>query len=296
MWAARTLVGKPAGGMHPAVGPCVSCSLPRWHIHVQPAAPEPPEPSKPPAALLPGGEAPRSDALLAWQGGIFHVSSNSASWWLLQTFRAVGAPGFSGGGSDFNFIAFEPNSSMPYVAFTGLISKTFDYGGGNLQTRMADGNITVMRWNGASWDLVGPANFSTTDPKYVRLVFEGTSSVPYVAYDPNDSSGLVVMRLDDNDWVRVGGDALNFDQHDYIPNGLKYYGQGPTQPYLAFQPNSSIRESPPPAHMWLVTRQTGERTGGCKSDQVDMSPPRWIAACSIPCVHRVRTEGVRGNV
>ena len=131
----------------------------------------------------------------------------------------MGKAGFSAGEATQLSFAFQPNTSVPYLAFQD---------GSNANKAM------VMAFSGSDWRPVGAAA-STGTADYLSLAFEPTSSVPYLAYqdgdqlaDPNhDFSGkLTVRRFTGKVWIAVGSPGFSAGMLAHIS--------------LGFQPNSSV--------------------------------------------------------
>jgi hypothetical protein len=68
-----------------------------------------------------------------------------------------------------------------------------------------DDKVTVMRFNGAIWEVVGSAGFSAGSVVYLQLVLN-SSDTPYVAYqDGGNGFKATVMRFNGSDWEALGG-------------------------------------------------------------------------------------------
>lgn len=66
--------------------------------------------------------------------------------------------------------------------------------------------ITVKKYNGTSWVLVGTAGFSTHAAAQVKLAIDG-DGMPYIAYANSPATGatsLIIMKYDGTSWVNVG--------------------------------------------------------------------------------------------
>ncbi|MEO6761227.1 MAG: choice-of-anchor U domain-containing protein, partial [Candidatus Saccharimonadales bacterium] len=117
--------------------------------------------------------------------------------------------GFSAGGVNDTTIAFDGNT--PYVAY-------MDYASGN--------KVTVMKFDGNSWQNVGSAGFSAGQSNYISLALDGDT--PYVAYmDYGDKA--TVMKFDGTSWVNVGSAGFSAGQAAFI--SLKLDGD---TPYVAY--------------------------------------------------------------
>ena len=129
----------------------------------------------------------------------------------------VGSPGFSAGQAAFVSLSFQPNSSIPFIAYQD---------GGN------SNYATVMAFNGAVWRPVGSAGFSTSSVSYTSLAFKPSSSAPYVAFvDDSASKGATVMRFDGAQWFTVGTAGFSAGQASYISIAFM---PSTSMPYVSF--------------------------------------------------------------
>lgn len=99
----------------------------------------------------------------------------------------VGSPSLSVGGVDY--LSFVIADGIPYLAYQ-------DFANG--------GNITVLKFNGSTWDLIGAAGSASDGmANYVSLAV--TNGVPYVAYmDGSYGARATVRKYDGSNWVAVG--------------------------------------------------------------------------------------------
>ena len=128
----------------------------------------------------------------------------------------VGSAGFASGGAiDSLNLAFQPNTSQPYVAFQEMGTK----------------KVSVMKFEGgSSWIQVGPPSFSAGPANRISLQFQPSTSIPFVAYE--NSTQVTVMSYDGSVWNTFGppagpaADQVNIMAYEK-PTGF------------SFQPNSS---------------------------------------------------------
>lgn len=107
-----------------------------------------------------------------------------------QVWTLVGAASFSNAVSIYTLtsLALDP-SGNPWVAYQDA----------NLSDK-----ITVMKFDGANWVLVGTAGFSAGAANAVSLAFDGTGTA-HVAYGDGGNGGrTTVMKYTSNGWVLVG--------------------------------------------------------------------------------------------
>jgi LPXTG-site transpeptidase (sortase) family protein len=127
-----------------------------------------------------------------------------------DSWQNIGPAGFSAGTAGDPSMALD--GSTPYVAYSD--------GGYSFRA-------TVMRYNGTSWETVGPAGFTTANS--ISLALDG--STPYVAYqDGIHSYKTTVMRYNGTSWETVGPAGFSAGTANYISLAL----DGST-PYVAFR-------------------------------------------------------------
>jgi hypothetical protein len=64
--------------------------------------------------------------------------------------------------------------------------------------------LTVMRFNGTSWEVVGTPGFSDGQSYYMSLTLD-SGDIPYVAYtDAANSWRLTVQKFNGSSWEVVG--------------------------------------------------------------------------------------------
>ncbi|MDW7659031.1 MAG: hypothetical protein SCM11_17825 [Bacillota bacterium] len=111
---------------------------------------------------------------------------NGVSWEL------VGPAGFSADSVSNAFcsltMAFDSSDTL-YVAYRDI---------------SVDDKATVMRFNGASWETVGPVGFTAGGVQYLFLAIDGQDK-PYVAFqDEANSNKASVMMFNEDSWTLVG--------------------------------------------------------------------------------------------
>ena len=132
-----------------------------------------------------------------------------------SAWKVVDSSGFSTTQVEYIVLAFQPNSSVPYVAYQDVAATN------------ANG-ITVMRFDGSSWVVVGSAAFSTGQADNINLAFQPNTSIPFVAfadYGASPAMAATVMAYDGNNWVLVGSAGFSASTEPYVS--------------LAFQPSTS---------------------------------------------------------
>lgn len=100
--------------------------------------------------------------------------------------------------------------------------------------------ITVMKYNGSSWVVVGTANLSNGQSLNPSLAFDA-NDVPYIAYLSGEhmpSMRIVVKKFDGTNWVAVGNylTATNATALSSAPNyaDIVFDPTSNTDPYVAY--------------------------------------------------------------
>ncbi len=130
----------------------------------------------------------------------------------------VGSPGFSD--DQVADVSLKLNASgVPYVVFK-------DYGGAYSENE----RITVMKFNGSSWEAVGMPRFSDDEADYCTLAFSNTDE-PYVAFtDKANQFKATVMKYNGSNWETVGSAGFSPDRAFRLSLTFSSVGV----PYLAY--------------------------------------------------------------
>jgi hypothetical protein len=94
-------------------------------------------------------------------------------------------------------LAIHPETGEPYLAFWG--TEDGSLGGSSA--------ISVMKYNGSSWEYVGAVDFAHGGSDYgrVTLVFNPVSYEPYISFEDGNYAGkATVMKYNGNSWETVG--------------------------------------------------------------------------------------------
>jgi hypothetical protein len=127
----------------------------------------------------------------------------------------VGTPGFSNGIDGDVLLALD-STNTPYVAF--------------LEEFPFTEQVTVMKFNGSSWEVVGTAGFSG-EASDVSLALD-SNDMPYVAFkDYTNSFKATVMKFNGNSWETVGTAGFSADAAYDISLAL----DSSDTPYIAYQ-------------------------------------------------------------
>lgn len=108
---------------------------------------------------------------------------NGTSW------STLGGTGFTSAKASILRMALFNNT--PYIAYS---TSTSD-GGVN--------KVSVQKWNGTSWEFVGPENF-TLELYYDFDIACGPDGTPYLTYDNNSNNCQRLMKFDGTNWVYIG--------------------------------------------------------------------------------------------
>ncbi len=163
-------------------------------------------------------------------GGVFVEKFNGTNWELVGT-------SVDNTGGRFMSLAMGPNNT-PYVAYNNQLD----------QNDLESGQINVKKFNGVTWELVGPANFKGAQKGcgYLCLKFSD-SGTPYISFTDgdgdsnlgyNDESGsasaLSVLKFDGTNWVPVGN--YRFTEGKVRYPTLALHGE---TPYVGFEDRST---------------------------------------------------------
>ncbi len=152
-------------------------------------------------------------------GGVSVMKYSGGSWSL------VGPRNFSLGQATYTSIAFDA-AGTPYVAFVdGYFTHT--------------DKVSVMKYNGASWVVVGSYGFSPGTANYTSLAIDGGGN-PYVAFsDGNSSDRLTVMKYNGSAWNIVGSAGFSAQTASYCKMKLDASGV----PYVVFSDGNVSNKS-----------------------------------------------------
>ncbi|MEO9806366.1 MAG: cadherin repeat domain-containing protein [Reichenbachiella sp.] len=121
-----------------------------------------------------------------------------------DSWQLVGSKGFAKRSyavsftSEYQSLVF--NNDVPYVAYKDW-------------SRSA--KLTVMKYDGSDWVLVGTPGFSTGAASYITLRFN--NDIPYVAYqDDGNGSGVTVAKFETSDWSVVGTAGFSSGEASHV--------------------------------------------------------------------------------
>ncbi len=134
---------------------------------------------------------------------------------MAQTMSDVGSPGFSSGAC--GNISLDINASnTPYVAFTDSANA---------------GKLTVMKYNGSAWTVVGSAGVSSGVAITPAIAIDKSNGTPYVVFsDATLYNNLTVMKYNGSAWVTVGTAGFTPNEGDNPSIIIDHSGT----PYIAF--------------------------------------------------------------
>lgn len=145
----------------------------------------------------------------------FHFTSVFATWQTVGQTIPVGRPW----GVNHDSLAFNPLTGQPYVAFV-------DY---NNQAK-----ITVMKYDGLQWVVVGHQGFSAESANFVTLKFNPQNNQPNVFYPTSNEYQARVMTFDGVNWSLLG-DQSTFDQIGISAGGEPFDINNSGIPYIALE-------------------------------------------------------------
>ena len=140
-----------------------------------------------------------------------------------STWESVGTPSFSA--ADINSPSLSVYNGTPYLAYEDHDPR-FVGPKDDLSPK-----VTVMKFNGASWECVGSQGFVQGEPVYLQ-VYNGT---PYVAFveDLGLYYGRVsVMKFNGSDWEYVGNQGFSNHVHSAFDVSLSISDNG--TPYVVY--------------------------------------------------------------
>lgn len=150
-------------------------------------------------------------------GQITVMKYNGSSWVL------VGDRGFSNDRGNNVKLAIN-STGTPYVAFRD-------------RTLSITNKLTVMKYNGSSWELVGDAGFTSTATDEITFAID-PNDIPYVAYlDGDGYVDAIAMKYDGSNWELVGN-AIPVAGGSYY-NSLAFNSTG--TPYLAYMDGNTSK-------------------------------------------------------
>jgi hypothetical protein len=174
-----------------------------------------------------------------------------------STWSIVGGNGFSSGGADFISLAFSPDGA-PSVAYSD-------------QGSYGNGKITVMKYAGNSWSVVGGMGFSAGAAGFVSLAFD-PDGTPYVAYqDGGAGNEATVMKFDGSLWGEVGGAGFSAGAVGYTSLAVGPDGS----PYVAFQDGAAGYRATVMKYsdnVWNVVGTVGYSAGAVESTVLAIAP------------------------
>ncbi|MEO6174276.1 MAG: T9SS type A sorting domain-containing protein [Flavobacterium circumlabens] len=112
----------------------------------------------------------------------------------------VGNEGFSIGSAEYISIVID-NNNVPYVVYSG--KKTTDY----------TNKLTVQKYNGSDWELVGLARFSEgSGDNYSSSIAIDNNNIPYIAYNNSGAVGgykSIVQKFNGSSWEILGSSGFS---------------------------------------------------------------------------------------
>ncbi|MCD0463882.1 T9SS type A sorting domain-containing protein [Flavobacterium sp. ENC] len=116
------------------------------------------------------------------------------------TWTKVGNEGFSIGSAEYISIIIDKNN-IPYVAYSGR--KTTDY----------TNKLTVQKYNGTDWELVGLTRFSEgSSDTYSSSIAIDNNNIPFIAYKNSGEAGgykSIVQKFNGTGWETLGSPGFS---------------------------------------------------------------------------------------
>ncbi|MBP6912705.1 MAG: hypothetical protein KBB86_02090 [Candidatus Pacebacteria bacterium] len=150
---------------------------------------------------------------------VMKYDSSSSKW------VSVGSAGFSPGGQVLDLSFAIDGNDVPYVAFREEPFSATSY------------KITVMKYDGSKWIMVGGGSFSNGGAQDISLKID-SNNVPYVVFqDIAAGTKATVMKYDSSSskWVSVGSAGFSNDSVYFVDIALDSHDKV----YVAFRDNST---------------------------------------------------------
>jgi hypothetical protein len=178
--------------------------------------------------------APDGTVYLAWSDKVDSNREIYVRRWNGNSWEEVGSGSASGGGvSNTTTHSYDPSlavapNGIPYVAW-------------HEDPGFAGGDIYVRRWNGSSWEEVGPGsasgggiNQNDSRARHPSLAI-GLDGTPYVAWDDTGDgiTGIYIRRWNGSNWVEVGAGSAS-------GSGISGNGQSSLTPAVAVAPDNTV--------------------------------------------------------
>ena len=129
----------------------------------------------------------------------------------------------------------EPNGALPKMAISGgdiylTFNETYANGGGG---------ISLMKYNGSTWQYVGASNFTPYTHSVQDLAI--LNGVPYISIleSVNSTTKLVVMKFDGTSWQYVGQQGISTASGGGYVNWVKLKSNASGVPYICYVENPS---------------------------------------------------------
>ena len=209
-----------------------------------------------PVAICPGGSVDLSIPAVGGASYCWYDVTADATW------SNVGSAGFSADWADDISLQIHPTTDEPWVAYRDKQGATW--------------KTSVMKYDGTSWQNVGPAIFSAGASAYHSLAFNPISSLAYVAYqDAANSSGTTVMKQNGSGWQEVGTAGFSQGSAEYVSMAFH-----PTsgEPYVAYRDNANSDYTSVMkfnGRIWVIVGAALSSTGNANYQQLAFHPTTY---------------------
>ena len=131
-----------------------------------------------------------------------------------QTWKSLGAAGFSPGNAQSTAMVIAPNGT-PYVVYQDGLN----------------GSVTVKKYSGEGWVTVGSEDFSSGAAYFTSLAIN-SGGTPYVAFeDGSKGNRATVKKFNGTGWVSVGAEGFSDASVQYTSIAI----DGGGTPYVVYQ-------------------------------------------------------------
>ena len=214
--------------------------------------------------------------------GLIHLFSKIPGDWVKTT-----NGGISTGGANYISMKLDSNN-IPYIAYQDFVNGQ---------------KVTVKKFNGTTWELVGNQGFSSGQAEYISLAIDN-NNVPYVVYKdyavPVPGRGNVIkataMKFDGVNWVLVGTQGFS----SFGSRAFSMDIGSDNVPYVAYQEGDTHKATVKKfdGNDWVLVGPAGFSGSNIMDDlsiAIDSNNHPWVAYSDQAVGHAVTVKKFDGN-